>query len=99
MRVVSRRPLREFWSRHPRAEVSLRAWFKVVSTARWIDFADLRRTYPNADQVGRLVVFNVAGNRYRLAARVDYRSQKVFVRRVMPHQEYDRGDWKRDPWL
>ena len=99
MRVISRRRLREFWQLHPRAEVSLRTWYKVVSAANWRDFADLRQRFPSADQVGRLVVFNIAGNRYRLTARVDYAWQKVFVRRVMTHEEYDDGDTKHDPWL
>ena len=99
VRVISRRRLREFWETHPRAEVSLRTWFKVVSTAIWQDFAHLRQSYPSADQVGRLVVFNIGGNRFRLTALVDYGWQKVFVRRVITHEEYDDGDWKRDPWL
>jgi mRNA interferase HigB len=99
MRVISRRRLREFWVRHQRAEVSLRAWYKIVRTAQWAGWAELRATLPSADQVGRLVVFNIAGNRYRLAAKVDYRWQKLFVRRVMTHEEYDEGGWKNDPWF
>ena len=88
MRVISRRRLREFWEVHPRAAVSLQTWYKVVNVASWRDFAELRQTYPSADQVGRLVVFNTAGNRYRL---VDYEWQRVFVRAVMTHEEYDLG--------
>ncbi len=99
MRVISRRRLREFWEVHPRAKVSLAAWHKVVRTASWRDYNELRDTFRSADRVGRLVVFNVAGNRYRLSAKVDYRWQKVFVRRVMTHEEYNTGDWKGDPWL
>ena len=99
MRVVSRRRLREFWEHQARAEVSLRAWYKVVKTVRWRDFREVRQTFPSADQVGRLVVFNIAGNRYRLVAKVDYWSQKVFIRGVMTHEEYDRNEWKRDSWL
>ena len=99
VRVISRRRLRELWELHPRAEVSLIAWHKAVSTATWRDFSELRRSYASADQVGRLVVFNIGGNRFRLVARVDFAWQKVFVRRVMTHEEYDAGDWKRDPWF
>jgi mRNA interferase HigB len=99
MRVISRRRLREFWEREPRAEVSLRTWYKVMIHADCANTAELRRTFGSADQVGRLVVFNIAGGRYRLAARVDYEWQKVFVRRVMTHDEYDKEDWKRDAWF
>jgi len=34
-----------------------------------------------------------AAHRYRLIARVLYRSHKVYVLRVMTHAEYDRVDW------
>lgn len=99
MRVISRRRLREFWVIHPEAASALAAWHKVVGAATWASFADLRQTFPSADQVGRLVVFNIGGNRFRLTALVDYQWQKVFVRRVMPHGEYSKGAWKDDPWL
>ena len=40
----------------------------------------------------------VGGNRCRLTALVDYQWQKVFVRQVMLHAEYSKGEWKSDPW-
>jgi len=54
----------------------------------------LRHVFPPADQVGDLVVFNIGGNKYRLIASVHFNRQKVYVRRVLTHAEYDRGDWK-----
>lgn len=91
--------MREFWQVHPGAEVSLQAWCKVVGASAWNDFAQLRATFPNADQVGRLLVFNVAGNRFRLIARIECQWQKVFVRQVLTHDDYDRESWTRDPWI
>ena len=93
MWVVSLRRLREFWGAHPNAEVPLRAWFTLTSAAGWENFGDLRATFPAADLVGNCTVFNVAGNHFRLIARVLYRSHKVYVLRVMTHAEYDRKDW------
>jgi len=52
-----------------------------------------RTTFPSADLGGNCTVFNVAGNYYRLIARVFFRSHKVYVLRVMTHAEYDREDW------
>jgi mRNA interferase HigB len=49
---------------------------------------------PSADLVGELVVFNVRGNRYRLITRFIYEKGRVYIRRVLTHAEYDRGDWK-----
>ena len=99
MWVISRARLREFWQRHPDAERRLRAWYQIVEAARWTDWEELRRTFPSADRVGRLTVFNVGGNNYRLVARVEYEKHRVYVRAVMTHREYDSNDWKNDPWF
>ena len=93
MWVVSLKRLREFWAVHPRAEVSLRAWFAQTSAAEWQSFSDLRATFPSADLVGNCTVFNIGGNNYRLVARVFYTNHKVYVLRVMTHLDYDREDW------
>jgi mRNA interferase HigB len=45
-----------------------------------------------------LTVFNIGGNRYRLIARVEYEQQRVYIRHVLTHAEYDKGAWKNDPW-
>ena len=37
------------------------------------------------------VVFNVAGNNYRVVGVVHYRAKRVYVREIMTHGEYD--DW------
>lgn len=55
---------------------------------------DVRNTYPHADAVDKFTVFNIGGNQYRLAMQIDYRTGKVYVRRVITHEEYGREDWK-----
>ena len=55
----------------------------------------MRTVYRNADLVGRRTIFNIAGNKYRLIARVNYRTQRVFVLYILTHADYDRGEWKQ----
>jgi mRNA interferase HigB len=97
--VISKRRLAAFWDRHRAAERRLSAWYQVVEAARWSNAEDLKRTFPSADLVGRLVVFNVGGNNYRVIARVEFASHKVFVRDVLTHTEYNTNAWKHDPWF
>ena len=99
MRVISLKPLRAFWSKHPAAERPLRLWYKTVRKAQWASFKDARMTYPHADGVetaegGVLTVFNIAGNKYRLLARIRYDFGLVNVRAVLTHAAYDKGQWK-----
>lgn len=96
MWVVSLKRLRIFWASHPRAETAMCVWFDLVSAAEWRNFSDLRSMFPNADLVGNCTVFNVAGNHYRVIARVFFNSHKVYVLRVMAHAEYDRIDWSAE---
>jgi mRNA interferase HigB len=99
VRIISRRALRAFWEAHPPARKPLSAWEHVVRTSQWTTPAELKQTFPSADFVGRLTVFNISGNHFRLVARIAYDLGIVFVRAVLTHKEYDRGDWKQDPWF
>ena len=94
MRIIKRGALAEFWERHSDAKASLESWYGVVRKAAWKTSVEMKAVYGNADLVGRRTVFNIAGNKYRLIARVNYRSQRVFVLYILTHTEYDRGDWK-----
>jgi mRNA interferase HigB len=94
MHVISYKRIREFFSTHRDAENSLTAWYKTAKKANWQNLAHLKSVYPSADLVGRYVVFNISGNKYRLIARIVYRSQTLFVVVVMTHEEYDLGKWK-----
>lgn len=94
MRVIKRGALVAFWEPHPDAQTGLESWYAVVRRANWQNPAELKAVYHHADFVARRTVFNIAGNKYRLIARVNYRTQRVFVLYILTHAEYDRGDWK-----
>ena len=94
MNVISFKRIREFSSTQRDAEVPLRAWYTTAKKANWQNPAQLKMTYPSADLVGRYTVFNIRGNKYRLIARIVYRSQTIFIVAVLSHEEYDLGKWK-----
>lgn len=95
MRVISRKAIVEFAAGHSDAMPSLDAWYRLVLQARWRNLAEARTVFPHADPVGDLTVFNIAGNKYRLVARVNYRTRKVFVRAILTHGVYGLGRWKQ----
>jgi mRNA interferase HigB len=96
MRLISRRPLKQFWEKQPDAETGLRHWVKAFETASWKNFADVRQVFGSADQVGRFVVFNIAGNKFRLIVVIHYDCQRCYVRHILTHKEYDLGKWKKE---
>lgn len=79
--------------RHTGAEQPLRAWYYDVENADWRSPADVKREYANASIVSdNRVVFNIAGNKYRLVVAVNYQYRMCYVRFVGTHKAYDRID-------
>ena len=80
--------------RHPDATAGLQHWYHLMRGHRFGSFSELRDIFPSADQVGRLTVFNIGGNRVRLIAAIHYNRQKVYIRAVLTHDEYDESRWR-----
>ena len=101
MHIISKKKIREFWERYPEAEEPLRAWYRIVDKASWANFADVRAAFPSADLVGHRkeghrIVFNVGGNKFRLVVIAYFEHGRIYIRHVLTHAEYDRGNWKED---
>jgi mRNA interferase HigB len=95
MRVISRKRPRRFWADHPDAAGPLMGWYAVARKADWASFADIGRfAAGSADAVGRCVVFDIGGNKYRLVVRVHYHSHRVYVVGVFTRREFDDDGWK-----
>jgi mRNA interferase HigB len=95
MHVIAKPALVKFWTRHPDAAAPLQAWFRVIESEVFADFNELREMFANADFVDGLTVFNISGNKYRLIAAIHYNRRKVYIRAILTHREYSRGNWKR----
>jgi mRNA interferase HigB len=76
--------------------VSLAGWYKLAKKAKWRTLAEVRQDCGSADQVKKFVVFNIGGNKYRLITVIHYNRQKLFIRHVLTHGEYDEEGWKHD---
>lgn len=94
MQVIAKRVLREFWTRHPRAETPLRAWFALVSGAHWKSPADVKAMFgANVDFVAdNRAIFDISGNKYRLIVHIAYGVGRVLIKFVGTHAEYDKID-------
>ena len=95
MHVISRKRLKEAALRHPELETALDAWFRIARKAYWQGLMDVRKTFANADAVGKWTVFNIKGNKFRLITEISYRYQRLYIRDVLTHAEYDLEKWKR----
>ena len=94
MRIITRKRLLEFAKKHPDCDTALESWYRIVKHTKFQSFAELKQTFPTADQVGKLTVFNIGGNKARLIAAIHYNTSMVYVRHILTNKEYDRGTWK-----
>jgi len=94
MQVIAKATLRAFWELHPQARVPLGVWYSTVSRAEWTGPADIKRTFgANVDFVGdNRVIFDIGGNKYRLIVHVAYAYQRVLIKFVGTHSDYDKID-------
>jgi mRNA interferase HigB len=99
MHIITTARLKAFYEKNPDAKANLEYWNKITRTTQWQNFAEVRQTFSSASQVRNLTIFNIGGNKYRLITYIDYQTNKVFIRHVLTHAEYDTGKWKNDPWF
>ncbi len=93
MRIVTFAKIKDFGAQYPDAEVALRDWYTKVKLCNWNSLSDVKQTYNHADYVrNSRIVFNIRGNQYRLVAIVIYASQKVYIRFIGTHKQYDKID-------
>ena len=92
--IITRKRLLEFVKRHPHCSTALDSWYRIVKRTDFKSFAELRQTFPSADKVGNLTVFNIGGNKARLIAAIHYNTHRVYIRHFLTHKEYDRGYWR-----
>jgi mRNA interferase HigB len=90
-RIIAKRTLREFWTKHAESEQYLKTWYETAKSSNWRSPNEVKQTYANASilQDSR-IVFNIKGNSYRLIVKFNFERQWAFIRFIGTHAEYDK---------
>lgn len=99
MHLIAIRNLRRDAAKYPDAKTAIEAWYAVTKQAQWQNLEDVRKTYREAEAVNNFTVFNIKGNKYRLIVGIDYPSQTIYYKYLLTHSEYDKDNWKNDPYF
>lgn len=93
MHVIAKSRLRLFWESSPAysdAAVPLTEWFRHMEKACYSTPQELKAELRTASILkGGRVVFNIAGNKYRVIVAIDYDRQLGYIRFVGTHEQYD----------
>lgn len=99
MRVIALSTLKAFLARSPGyadAREPIMTWYRQVRAADWATPGEVKREIRTASILkdGR-VVFNVAGNKYRVVVWINFAYRVVYIRFIGTHRQYDQIDAQR----
>ena len=91
MRVIAKSTLVAYYTKNPQAKTALEDWYEKTKGAEWSCFSDIKKTFNSVDSVGnKRYVFNIKGNDFRLVVMILFTPQRVYIRFVGTHAEYDK---------
>lgn len=93
MEILNNRAIIQFIEKQPRSARALKSWIATVKRARWKHPPDVLKAFNRTDCVNGKWIFNISGNNYRLAALIWFETKRVYVLKVMTHEEYDNEVW------
>jgi mRNA interferase HigB len=93
--VTSKRGLRKLTAKYPAVESEAFNLYRIAANANWRFFADVRATFPSADMIGEVLVFNLGHSRYRLITTVFFATSEIYVKALLTHKGYDRKEWTK----
>jgi mRNA interferase HigB len=96
VRIIALGTLKAFLNRSPAhadAREPVMAWYRQVKGANWAMPADVKHAIRSTSILkdGR-VVFNIAGNKYRIVVWINYPYRVVYIRFIGTHRQYDAID-------
>jgi len=95
MLVGNYEALQKFARKHARSRSSLEIWYQGALEGIWNNFDDVKKTFRAADSYRDCVIFDIAGNNYRLIGTIDYEAQQISIKAILTHAEYDKEKWKK----
>jgi mRNA interferase HigB len=94
MHIISHAKIIEAQKAHPECRNALEQWYRFTKRVHWESYSDVKSCFSSVDKIGDKFVFDIGGNKLRLITAIHFNTQKVFVRLVLTHNQYDKGDWK-----
>ncbi len=95
MHVITKKRIKEARLLFPESASSLEGWYQVISKNNFKNFSELKKFFSSIDKVDNLYVFDIGGNKVRLIASIHFNRQRIYIRYILNHADYDKGKWKK----
>lgn len=93
--LIKKKSIENFTLQNARSRISFRLWLALIKISDWIHPGDITETFSAADLLGNgsnRVVFDIAGNNYRLICKYHFGLTKVhlYIKWIGTHAEYTK---------
>lgn len=95
MHIITKKRIIEAKIKFHDTASALDGWLRIISKNIFHSFAELKKTFNSIDRVGHLYVFDIGGNKLQLIASIHFNRQKLYIRHILTHKEYETGKWRK----
>ena len=96
MHIIARKMLMDFSVKYPDSRIPLESWWKICKKNNFSSFNELKKTFSAVDIVGKCVIFNIGGGKYRLIARINFTAHRMWIKYILSHANYEKLNLKED---
>jgi mRNA interferase HigB len=93
MHVISRKPFNDAAKLYPNDRVAIETTYKLLRNGTFSNPNELKSIFPSLDNFkykDKWWVINIGGNNLRLIAFIVFHDNRMYVRHITTHTEYDK---------
>ncbi|WP_024873538.1 type II toxin-antitoxin system HigB family toxin [Tolumonas lignilytica] len=93
MHVISRKPFNDAVKLYPKDATAIEAAYKVLRNGNFDDPLELKAVFPSLDNFKykkKWWVIDIGGNNLRMIAFIEFRDNRMYVKHIVTHAEYDK---------
>ncbi|AYV11541.1 MULTISPECIES: type II toxin-antitoxin system HigB family toxin [Shewanella] len=92
MHVLSRKPFNDAARHYPNQREALVSAYQTLRAGEFRTPNELKQVFPSLDNFkyrDKWWVIDIGGNHLRLIAFIEFRDNRMYVKHIVPHAEYD----------
>lgn len=93
MHVISRKPFKEAIEKYPKQAKAIEETYKILRNGEFKSPDALRNVFPTLDNFkhkDKWWIIDIGGNHLRLMAFIEFRDNRMYVKHMATHAEYDK---------
>jgi mRNA interferase HigB len=91
--VISRKPFNDAVKLYPNDAAAIESAYKVLRNGSFEDPYELKAVFPSLDNFKykkKWWVIDIGGNNLRMIAFIEFRDNRMYVKHIVTHAEYDK---------